>query len=377
MYKGGGALRIYHFYLALVRAMRTVYFPVMIAVFAVAVYFAPTLGGDESIRPAAICDLDGSEISERVTDTLRDYGFETCDSEELMRERIASGQYDCGAILPRGFGDRLAKSDLGGAVDFIVTPTSYADDMYRNYITAAVYTEYAPYITYDALRETELTKGEVLQAYRDRLEAGILFSFDIESTDENVTVSAERPRTYTLAAVAFLVFAIMTYTVCDVLKGDIASISGRLGAGRVMILSVIPTLIVRVAFVILAYGIAAYIRSAVQNDEMLAELFLAVAGYAVSVTAFALFLATLLGDSGRIEIVSFYILILSLILCPVYMDLAALVPVLGRVRLFAPPYWMWLFANGEISPLVSLAALIPATLAFYLRSRKRRGKTGT
>ncbi len=370
-------MRIYHFYLALVRTVRTVYFPVILTVLALAVYFAPALGGEESIRPAAICDLDGSEISSRVANTLRDYGFEICESEAEMRELIVSGRYDCGAVLPRGFGERLSESDLEEAVDFIITPTSYADDMYKNYVAAAVYTEFAPYITYDALRETELTMGDVRKAYRDRLDKGLLFSFDIESTEEGVSVSAERPRTYTLAAVAFLVFAIITYTVSDELKGDVASISGRIGTGRVMILSVIPTLAVRVAFLLFAYGIAAYLRRALEGDGILVELFLAVACYTVSVLAFALLLAALVGDSGRIEIVSFYILILSLILCPVYMDLTVLLPVLAKIRLGAPLYWMWIFADGALPSLIPFAALLFALFAFYLRFRRVRGKTGT
>lgn len=370
-------MKIYHFYLAFVRTLRTVYFPILLAVFAAAVYFAPTLSGEESIRAAAVCDLDGSEISSRVTATLREYGFEICGDEELMRERIASGQYDCGAVLPRGFGERLAKSDLEGAVDFIVTPTSYADDMYKNYITAAVYTEFAPYITYDALLETELTKGEVLRAYKDRLEAGLLFSFDIESTDGEVSVSAERPRTYTLAAVAFLVFAIMTYTVCDVLRGDVEYLSDRIGRGRVVLLSVIPTITVRILCVLAVYGLSAYIRGAAENDPMLKELFFAVVGYTVSVTAFALLLAAVFRSSGRIEIFSFYVLVTSLVLCPVYMDLSALVPILGQVRFLVPPYWMWLFADGKLSPLVSPTAIVFALSVLYLQLRRRRGKTGT
>lgn len=358
-------------WLAIKRTARSVYFPVLLLVFGLAVYFAPMLGDEEGLPTAGVVDLDGGEVSSRIVKALCEAGFELCEDEETLREMIGAGQYDCGVVLDRRIGEKIAEGELDGVAEFIETPTSFASALYQNHVVAAVYTEYAPYITASFLPETEITEAEVLAEYHRRVEEGFLFTFSVEYTDGGEVQSEdERARTYTLAAVALLVFALMMYSVCDVLRFDIVPLCGRIGMKKTLFSAVIPTMAVRVVGVILTFATAAELLYSATESSVLRELFGAVAVYTVLAASFAVVMAAALANTGRIQILSLYLLVVSLVLCPIYFDVSMLLPWIDAVRYMTPPYWLWLAvdAGGIAIPSVAAVAAVPTSLLLlYLR----------
>lgn len=359
-----------YIYLALKRAVRSVYFPVMLAVFAAVVYFAPSVGSEEGLPVAGICDLDGSEISSRVVAYLTENGYEACPDETALRERIESGEYGCGAVIPCGFGELVAEGEADGAVTFIVTPTSYAPELYKNHIAAAVYKECAPYITASALDGTVITFDDVYEKYSEMMEEGVLFSFDEQLSDTDALQKTEREKTYTLAAVSFLIFALMMYSASDVQRHDIAPLSCRIGMKKTVVSAVIPDLLVRGAGVILAYCAAAFARLHTAGDALLTEMVSEVALYVVLSAAFSVLAVTVFADTARMSAVTFYLLVFSLLLCPIYLDVALVVPLLGKLRAVLPPYWLWMLDGADgLAPAFFAAVLFFAVSLLLMTVR--------
>ncbi len=363
-----------YLFLSLKRAVRTVYFPVMLVIFAAAIYFAPAIGEEEGLPPAGLCCFDGSEISVRITEYLCENGYEMCENEEILREKVSSGEYSCGAVIPDGLGELVAKGRPDGAVKFIVTPISYAPELYKNHIAAAVYRECAPYITAEALADTVITFEDVYEEYSEMTEAGAYFTFNEQLSDADVSYEKEREKTYTLAAISLLVFALMMYSASDTLRGDIMPLSHRIGSGKAVLFSVLPDISVRIAGIVSAYAIAAFMRGKIAEDDVLTELFSAVALYTVLVSAFAVFAVTLFAGVTRTSAFTFYMLVISLLLCPIYLDVALVLPVISPLRVLVPPYWLWMLDGAESHALCAVIATAAFALALGFMALRFRHK---
>lgn len=342
----------------------------MLAVLAVAAYFAPAIGADEGLKSAALCNYDSSEISRRIVEYLTENGFELCADEETMLDGIKSGVYDCGALIPDGFGALVAVGDADGAIDFVVTPVSYAPDIYKNHVAAVVYRECAPYITANALRDTVITFDDVYEKYNSMTEEGALFSFKEQLSDGDLIHEQEREKTYTLATVSFIMLALMLYSASDVFATDIQTLAPRIGSKKTVMLVVLPDISVRALAAVAAYAVSAFTRLWLCGDDISVALLPAVCVYVILSCAFGIFAVTLLADRTRISAGVFYLFVLSLVLCPIYFDAALVLPVTAKLRLLMPTYWLWMLdATDSIVPALFASCILYSLALLFMAVR--------
>ena len=366
---------LYSFILALKRTLRSIYVPVMLLVMAVAIFFAPLLGHEEELPPAGICDLDNSEYSRLVCDYLLQNRFEMCSDEETLRTKVSKSEYDCGIIIPEGFEENLLRADLGEAIVFLDSPLSYQPELYRNHVGAAVFGEVAPYISVKHLTDTDIAPESVIAKYREMTAGGADFSFVLETTEAVEITENGHARTYVFGAAAILIFAFMMYAVCDVLSGDIAAISHRIGMKNTIVYTVIPDMCVRILGVITAVFLAAFASRLILGDSTLLSLIGPLVLYTVLAASFGIMLAALLANTGRIQIYTFFMLIMALVLCPIYIDLSLFADWLNIFRCIIPPYWLWLSESSGVIMLLITVVSVPLSLgAMYLRFARKPNK---
>ncbi len=357
--------------LAFKRSVRSVYFPVLLIIFGLAIYFAPSLGQSESLPPAGLVDLDGGQTAQRIASRLAEDGFILCESEAELRSGIESGIYDCGAVIPLGIDEMVRSGELDGVILFMETPISFAADLYRNHVVAAVYTEYAPYMAASFLPGNEITAEEMAEAFHEKLSQGLLFTFAIESADGGDGLPDNRDVTYTLTFASLFIFTMMMYTACDILRCDIAPLCGRIGAGRTLFCAVLPTLAVRELLILATYAVSAEVFRHLADDTLLWEHFAPVFVYTVLTSSFALASAALLRDAGRMQMLSVYIVILTLVLCPVYFDVTSFLPATEAIRRITPTYWLWIASESVTAPIVAAIAALPTSLLLLWVTMKR------
>ena len=362
---------VYDYLLAVKRTLRSVYFPVLLIILAFSLTASVSLGQSESMPVAGVCDLDGSISSIRITEYLCENNYTVCPDEETLRQRIASGEYNCGVVIPAGFDSMLYAGQLENAVTFIASPTSFLRGIYENHVTAAIFSELAPIISANSMTDVDITTDEVVEKYRDLFDEGSPFSFDIQyvgaeqATDSNVNYS--RARSYSLAIAALLIFVMLMYSVCELVSGDIKSVSHRIGMKNILLHSVIPGMSVRITGIMLAAALSAVVSIPLNKSNELGGILLPILAYCLAVTAFAFFAAALLADAAKLQILTFFIFISALVLCPVYVDISLFVPWAEYVRLLAVPYWLWIYADSMIYAII-LAVLLPIScLALWMR----------
>lgn len=266
----------------------------------------------------------------------------------------------------------MKAAELEESLIFIDSPLSYSPELYKNHIGAAVFGEVAPYISSGVLENTEIPPERMLEKYREMSADGTSFSFILETADSTLVTDNGRARTYALGAASLFIFAFIMYAACDVLNCDIGVMSHRIGMKKTVLFTVVPDMTVRVIGVWASMLIAATVLRVLAGDGVLLSLIPSVFIYTVLLAAFGLMLVALLSDAGRIQIFTFFMLVMALALCPIYIDLALYASWLDVFRCILPTYWLWMCADKPIVMTVITAVAVPSALGMlYARFAKK------
>lgn len=369
---------MYSYLLSVKHALRSVYFPVLLIVLALSLIASVPLGNSEELPTAGVCDLDGSVTSGRICAYLLDNHFVVCNDESDLRDLVASGKLNCGIVIPPDFESTLLTGDISGAVRFISSPASFLLPLYKNHAAAALFTEHAAVISANALNGTDIPREELIQTYREMMDEGLLFSFDIEyaasDADTSDLTSSTRARSYALSVASLIVFVMVTYSVCDLLAGDMQVLPCRIGVRRTVFHAILPHMAVRVAGILFATSTAAAVSFLWHGDTTVAELILPISLYTLSVSAAALLIAAIAADSSAVRVCTFFVVIASFALCPIYLDTALLSPVIHYIRPLCPTYWLWILAQSPAWALILIPAAPLSLLALFARFKAKEEK---
>ncbi len=337
-----------YFAIALRRCLRTVYFPVLLCVLAAALCVVPHIGREERIPPAGFCDLDGSEVTERISAMLIQNGFVPYSDEEALRADVASGALDCGAVLPPDFETLVRRNQVEEAVVLYTSPVSHAPEMHRNHLAAAVFSELAPYLSAAAfaevgVAEVGVAEEAVVARYRELVEGGLMFSFRLEDVDGASLSEDAGALAYTIGAASLLIFAIMMHGACRIAESDVAALAMRIGGRQTVLGTVLPRLLLNAGGVVTAVGLAAWLS----GEPILRALLPAIVWYTLLLCLLGLLICLLFVRirrvyGGGVRIVTLYMLLAAPVLCPILYDAAVIFPWIGILRLLCPPYWLWL-----------------------------------
>ena len=141
-----------------------------------------------------------------------------------------------------------------------------------------------------------------------------------------------------------MIFAVMSHSCCGLIGADFRLLAKRIGGKRMLVSSVIPDLAVRVIGVALVCGGACALSSAVGGVFSL-RLLLAIVLYTVTAAVFSFAAAIVLRTPARLQLLSFFVILASLVLCPIYLDVSLFLPWVGYLRTVIPTYWLWIFAG--------------------------------
>lgn len=346
---------------AVKRTLKSVSFLVMLVIYAAAILAASLEGASGTNPPAGVYGRSDSAETRRIMDYLTENGFVRYDDPEQMRLLVESGKLDCAVILPDDLLLRMERGELEGCVEFITSPLSFLPRIYQNHVSAAVFRECAPYIAAETLKDSGVPQREVMDEYEKQFEKGYVFSFELLTSD-GMPAETEHERELVMGAASLLMFALLMSAGAGDAHRDIIL---RIGVRRALTRIVLPGVLTRSAFAVAA-GSAAL--AAVGS----ADLILPLAVYALLLSALSIFLSAALPDERDRYILLTVVLILSLALCPIYVDLALFSPLFGKVRWMLPPYWFYLVCRAPVIWLVVAAGgLIFACGAVFVRARIR------
>lgn len=298
---------------------------------------------------------DNDPVTQRIADYLLANGFVLCDDPDEIRESVRTGKLDCAAVFPEGFTRRLTAGNLDGCVEFYRAPASYMPDLYKGHVAAAIYREYVPYISAEAFEGTNVSGAEVVAAYEAMFAEGYVFSFDVLLGDKSQEPQDLKTQYLAMGATAILQCAVAFAFCAGTLEHSFRAMIGRLGLRKSLRAVVLPETLFNALWTAVFGGLGLWLAG-------YPELTVPFGIYSLLMFGTGLLFAAVLGTAHRVYVLLPVLVISSVALCPVYTDLALMIPAVEAVRCLLPAYWFWLIPR---MPVLWAAIAVVALIASF------------
>lgn len=343
------------FAFALRRLLRTPAFLILLVLSFALPLLAFRAGTEVAAPPAGYhVPEPADEDSVRLAALLQEAGFERFDSEEALSLAVSEGLADAGVSVPGDLSRKLSAGETEEILLFYKAPTSLQPDLWQEHAAAALFTVYAPYISAACLKDSGLTQEAVRNAYYEMQAEGSLFRFALETVEGRLNVNTERSRRFFKGALSLLLFTAVFFGVYEPLMKDV-----RLQAPRIGYAAAYRQLLLPGAALRLLLLFAAATAALLACDSGLSPL--TVLFHLLFLAGLSLILVLLPGRLWQ-SILAALLTVLSLAGCPVYADLSASFPVVEKLRLFLPAYFLWI---TEEKWLIGLYAAVLALIFHY------------
>lgn len=280
------------------------------------------------------CESEG-EDSDKLCKEFDAAGFVRCKSEKELKEEIAAAHLDCGIVIPEDFEERVKGGDLTEVLKLITSPETLLPELCRTQAVSVVTTIYAPYITYEGIIDAggEVDEEEVKDTYNEMLGEEALFEFEFASAEGTARIDDSRSRNLFKGSIAILVFIAAWIGCARPAYRHARDMEKRFTFWGAVKRVMLPEILIRA----LAIAIVAVLTCLATGMTVLCLTTLL---YTLIVVVSGIIAVMILPDSWLL-IITVFVMILSLGLCPIFTDLAEVVPTLGTIRKGLLPYLMW------------------------------------
>ena len=333
------------------RVVKNTSFLILLLVYIAAIFAASLEGAQGEYPQAGVCGGDNSAAHQRIIAHLTENGFILFDDEEEMLQQVENGRLDCAVVLPDDLSRRLAAGEMNGCARFVTSPLSLIPERYRSHVSAALFREYAPYITASALADAGITREEVLAEYEEMFAQGYAFSFEI-STMDGAYHPEKKENTLVMGTVSLLLFALL---LGNRAADEQTSMLRRLGVKKMLLAVILPQELVYAGTAAVAGSVGLALAGELQ--WIMPQWI-----YALLLCALRILLTAFMEDRER-KILVAVALLLSLALCPVFVDLTLFAPSLVVLRSLIAPYWFWIVLRAPFACLLGGCAALALSCA--------------
>ena len=291
--------------------------------------------------PAGVVDMDGSELSRRIVEELQKNGFVCYDDEIILAEAVGNGEADCGVVLPQDLASMVEQGDVRKNIRVICSVQSMAKEMYLGHVSAAVFAELAPYITAKELEPFGIPANEVVEEYHAMLSEGYAFSFELLNEGGLPAPGNVHAESLMLGVTAVLLFIAISMTVAELAHKDMKNVVHRIGKKLALSRVLVPGLMLRLVLLWITTAAGLWISEPITNGFNELSLLIPTLLYGLLICVLSLVLALLCSDSRVLYLLLFVVVVAAVVICPIYIDIAVVSPMLEKLRNLIPVYWLW------------------------------------
>ncbi len=298
------------------------------------------------------CD-NNKELTTALKSTEGMVTFIPYESEESLIRDVENESINCGYVIPDTVYEDII-SNKKGAIICYKAPSSMLTELVNEELFAEMSRLYAPAIADHFLKENNISydRDKFLSYYNDYLEQGKAINIEYSYADSPL-VTEEEKQISTDSILGLIAVYIML--------GGILAINPWIRDEKKSIpfglMNVVSSVAILTFFSALTLAV---VRGLSLNDCLRLSL------YGIFVIAYSMVIKFVF---NRLSVICGLIPILvlgSLILCPVFIDVTAIIPELGIVRyLFAPFYLI-----GEASTLIT-GCVMASILSFFINGAKK------
>ncbi len=320
---------------------------------------------------------EGDTLAQDLYERLLADGMFPYETEAEMREDMRTGKISAGVLICRDLTGRLSSGEPDGVVTLLCTPTTSFIKFTGTRISAHLCDLYAPYLAAGILDSMGIPGDpQELRDYIDYcLENDAQFEFVFEDAEGKELEERSYAKSLIYGALAVLLFCLFALCMCTEKDISYRNMHDRIGCRRAFCTVLLPGYGVQLLLSMAVVGMATQICHWVYGTDI---------GFLwVQCAIYLLFLcgvsAALYAAVYRFSHVQLYVLamsIISLAICPVFVNLSAYAAIPEWVKLLMPPYFFYKIPDAPWLCAGVAAAVAAAGLALlYLRESRMTPRT--
>lgn len=337
----------------------------------------------DSLVRVAVCP-GNNEYNEDFAQELLDssnqvISYYICDDEEQLRKDVIKGRAECGYIFPSDMQNRIAeyeKNSKQAIVTAVIKEESISTKVVNEIIYGRLFKETAYHVLENFMNEKQPDKmsasgeNEKMQEYfEDYRQEQLMFSFEYADGRKNELLNSDNNNYYMLPVRGLLSVLIMVAAMGGILmladderKGtwNLIRLSNRPVFNYFYILMTVLPVAVCSLVAVFFTGVS----TGILNEILLMIL------YILLVTGFCNLLKALVRNIYVLCSLIPIGVLLSLIICPVFIDMGSLVPQIKIVRLFLPPnYYLDAIYSSSMQLKMGIVAIVVSVLGVVADKR--------
>ncbi len=292
--------------------------------------------------PCAVCSEDVSENAQAVMDSLDPEYFLVCSSRSEVLSLMRRGRVDCGAVLLPGFGQRMEQFSMDQCTEFLVSPRTSLEAMYKFLLLITIYNEYTPYLTITGFKEfgLSITLEEVHEYFR-RIKPEITpLSFVVTNVD-GVSVDLVPSIDLPIGLIAIAGFLAYGFYAIGIVRRRGNRVKARFSKWSMLSEVFWPRLIPACLLLFAGSAIGVILGQSFLSFPV-GSVILGLGLYYLLLTIlFSVLIQLPFSDHVLICIVALDASI-SLLMCPLFWDISLFISWFKMLRIICVPYWLYL-----------------------------------
>ncbi len=361
-------------FLALKRMLRSL--PFLLSLLLLTATVTAALFCDRVIQPQGagyVAQLGGAE-TKAVQEGLSARGFVRYETEEEMRRDIENGILACGAIFAPDLETRITSVNLEQSVRLFTSPTANLPTMFRLEIVTELLAAAAPYFSLPILEtlapSTDL-RDEIVSAYREKIQDGMGFVFDVETVSGKAPEELGFALSLAVCLLSLFLFFLPLLQGCRLYQPEYHALEKRIGRKNALLTVFLPEAFVSLLLTFLALCLILPLGACLSGKIEFVEWLLPAIISASLSASLGLLLPTVIRRADTLQMLTVPTLLLTLVLCPLFINVANLLPAVRFLQPLLPTYWI--FAAKEATLLCGGIALLALPLSALLLYFTHRG----
>ena len=345
---------------------------VMLFVLAACILLCGMLSEDDGI-PACGVVSGSDEVARDITDALYRDGLVRYESAEDLCDAIRRGEMASGMVFSEELSTLMHSTDLDGAVTFYESERIMCSPIYKYRATAYILEHYTPYLSSKLLaREgAELSPEEAKSGIDAYLAGEDTFNFTFENAEGAPLAGEHYSVNLTMGTLSlFLFFAFGLFAVPYTEK-QFLPLAKRVGLRKALtsfsMCSAASTVILFFAVTAAALAI---------SDKIFANgasaLTLPAAVYILFLSALGIAVTAIFGSTEKVRVPIIAVCLLSVAVCPIFIDIAEFLGIPAWVRHMVPTYFFYTARENTVVCAVIAAVMFAAAWGLYYVCYKKK-----
>lgn len=345
-------------YVALKRTLKNPLFLAMLVLLCFCVLFFGSIEKKVEQAPVGVTCRDKDPEALRLMENMAADGFVIYPDEEALCRDIRNETISMGVAIKEGLTQRMEDGDVESAVVLYCMPTSSFVKVASLRISAHLGESYAPYITQRFMEDihVELTHEQVREYMEQRLQSDAQFEFSITDMQGKSLERSSYSRSLILGMLAVLLFCLFALCTCTEKDGAFRNLHDRLGNTKAFFLVLLPSYGVKYVITLAVAGGASVACSLIYGTDV-AGLALRCGVYLLFLCGVAGLLYALLYNFSRVQLYVMLMSLLSLAVCPIFVDVGMFSQFPAWVRLLLPPYYFYQIQYTPVACTIGAVAV--------------------